>query len=252
MALPEIGSVVRVLLRIPGEQRSGLDSAVGECPPSSLPLGADRRTVRRVEGSWRRIWPGVDPRVVARRSQVVEQDAALRRVLARHHLLNRTDAGGVVGVADDVIGLHATSPATPYLSLHERIRGPFTDLDDALYERRSLVRFKAMRGTVFLVSRRLAPVIFAATRAATLASDRRWLATNDEVYACLAPKVLAALAGQALTRRRAAPDDRRRRRARRGRRHAVRRGTDRAGPAFGQPQQQYLSVPPLGGTRFPT
>lgn len=133
---------------------------------------------------------------------VLEPDVALRGVLARHHLLNRAEAGvgSIVQVADDMVGLHATIPATPYLSLHERIR-PFdsTDLDDALYGRRSLVRLKAMRGTVFVVSRRLAPVVFAATRGATVASDRRWLATNEQAYARLAPKVLAALAGRSLT-----------------------------------------------------
>lgn len=131
---------------------------------------------------------------------IVAEDAALRRVLTKHHLLTRTEASGIVQVADDVVGLHATSPTTPYLSLHERIRSfSSADLDDAVYEQRSLVRLKAMRGTVFLMSRRLAPVVFAATRAATLASDRRWLGTNDEAYARLAPKVLAALAGQPST-----------------------------------------------------
>lgn len=131
---------------------------------------------------------------------VVAQDAALRRVLARHHLMKRTGAAGIVQVADDVVGLHATSPTTPYLSLHERILGfGFADLEDAVYERRDLVRLKAMRGTVFLLSRRLAPLVFAATRAATLASDRRWLGTNDEAYQRVAPKVLAALAGKSFT-----------------------------------------------------
>lgn len=56
-----------------------------------------------------------------------------------------------------------------------------------------------MRGTVFVVSRRFAPVVFAATRAATATSGRRWLGTHEHAYARLAPKVLAALAGQSLT-----------------------------------------------------
>ena len=98
-------------------------------------------------------------------------------------------------MADDVVGLHATLPATPYLSLRERVQCFLaTDLDDALYGRRSLVRLKAMRGTVFVLSRRLAPVVFVATRAATAASDRRWLGTNEQAYALLVPRVLAALA----------------------------------------------------------
>lgn len=131
---------------------------------------------------------------------VVDQRSALWRVLERHHLLESTDPAGVVEVADDVVGLHATSPSTPYLSLHARKRGFLSrDLDDALYERRSLVRVKAMRGTVFLWSLDLAPLVFAATRAATVASDRRWLGINGEDYERVAPRVLAALAGQSLT-----------------------------------------------------
>jgi hypothetical protein len=132
--------------------------------------------------------------------RVVRQDAVRRRVLAKHDLLSRAGAGGAVQVADDVLGLHATSPTTPYLSLFERVQGFASDhLEDALYERRDLVRLKGMRGTVFLFSRRLAPLVFAATRAATLASDRRWLAINADGYARLAPKVVGALAGQSLT-----------------------------------------------------
>jgi hypothetical protein len=52
---------------------------------------------------------------------------------------------------------------------------------------------------VFLFSRRLAPLVFAATRAATLASDRRWLAASADAYARLAPKVVGTLAGRSLT-----------------------------------------------------
>jgi hypothetical protein len=91
-------------------------------------------------------------------------------------------------------------PMGAYLSLHARLqRFELGDLEHALYEQRSLVRLKAMRGTVFLCSRHLAPLTFAATRAATVASDRRWLLANDEVYAHLAPKALATLDGQSMT-----------------------------------------------------
>jgi winged helix DNA-binding protein len=88
----------------------------------------------------------------------------------------------------------------PYQSLHERISDfASADLEKALYERRELMRLKAMRGTVFVWSRRLASLAFAATRAATLAADRRWLAANDRTYARLASRVLAVLAGRSLT-----------------------------------------------------
>lgn len=55
-----------------------------------------------------------------------------------------------------------------------------------------------MRGTVFVVPRDLAPVLFAATRAATLSGDRRWLRVERDHYERWAPRVLDALAGTAL------------------------------------------------------
>ena len=52
----------------------------------------------------------------------------------------------------DLVGLHATDPATPYLSLWARLPG-FTvaDLDAELYKRRSLVKHLAMRRTLWMV-----------------------------------------------------------------------------------------------------
>lgn len=56
-----------------------------------------------------------------------------------------------------------------------------------------------MRGTVFLLSRRLASIAVAATREVTLASDRRWFELDERSYLNTAPAVLDALAGKSLT-----------------------------------------------------
>lgn len=137
---------------------------------------------------------------VSASTPALQHDAALWRVLAQQHLIEPAPGAALAAIADDLVGLHATSPATPVLSLHARVRGfALADLEDALYERRALVRLKAMRGTVFVFSRQMAPLVFAATRAATLASDRRWLGTSAPTYERLAPEVQAALAGQSLT-----------------------------------------------------
>ncbi len=84
--------------------------------------------------------------------------------MAKHHLLDR-DGKSTRAVADDLLGLHATSNVTPYLSLFNRIE-KFSpdDLTKELYETNGLVRVRAMRGTFFLVTRRLRPVIEAATQ----------------------------------------------------------------------------------------
>lgn len=74
-----------------------------------------------------------------------------RARLARRHFLGE-GAESVGGVTADLVGLHATDPATPYLSLWARLPG-FTvaDLDAELYKRRSLVKHLAMRRTLWVV-----------------------------------------------------------------------------------------------------
>ena len=62
---------------------------------------------------------------------------ANRLVMVKNHLLRQSGRGSVVGVADDLCGLHATSSITPYLSLYNRSDG-FSpeDLNRELYLKR--------------------------------------------------------------------------------------------------------------------
>jgi hypothetical protein len=76
-----------------------------------------------------------------------------RARLARRHFLAGQHAGeSITGITSALVGLHATDPATPYLSLWAR-RPQFTvaDLDRELYKHRSLVKHLAMRRTLWLV-----------------------------------------------------------------------------------------------------
>jgi Winged helix DNA-binding domain len=74
-----------------------------------------------------------------------------RARLARRHFLNDR-AASIGGVTADLVGLHATDPATPYLSLWARLPGfTIADLDADLYKRRSLVKHLAMRRTLWMV-----------------------------------------------------------------------------------------------------
>ncbi|AWZ14973.1 winged helix DNA-binding domain-containing protein [Streptomyces sp. ICC1] len=102
-----------------------------------------------------------------------------------------------------MLALHATDPATVYLSVAARTADPAPALlEQALYEDRSLVRMLCMRRTMFVVPRDLAPVVDASTARAVAARERRnllkvlgeqhghgeaWLATTENA-------VLAALA----------------------------------------------------------
>ena len=96
-------------------------------------------------------------------------------VIMKHHLLRPSRKGSVVAVADDLCGLHATSSITPYLSLYNRI-DVFSpeDLNREL-NLQKLQRVRAMRGTLFLVSREMFPVVAIATRASEDKIDRALL-----------------------------------------------------------------------------
>lgn len=97
-----------------------------------------------------------------------------RRLLVRHHLA--ASAADVEQVAGDLVGLHSSDPASVVLAARARL-DPFSvvDLEDALYERRSLVRILAMRRTMFVVPLELAAVMDVACTKALVPAERRKL-----------------------------------------------------------------------------
>jgi hypothetical protein len=73
-----------------------------------------------------------------------------------------------------MVALHATDPASVFLAVWART-GAVTvaDIEDALYERRSLMRMLGMRRTMFVVPVEVAPVIEAACTKAIAVKQRR-------------------------------------------------------------------------------
>ncbi len=133
----------------------------------------------------------------------VDIAARRHRLLVRHHLAR--PAASIEQVAGDLVGLHSSDPATVYLSLWARLR-PFTvaDLEDALYERRTVLRLLAMRRTMFVVPVELAPALQRSSTDALVAGERRKLVAllteagiSDDVETLIArleAETLAALA----------------------------------------------------------
>ena len=98
-----------------------------------------------------------------------------RARLARRHFLS-VSAPSARDVVASVVGLHATDPATPYLSLWARVPGfAVADLDSLMYERRTLVKHLAMRRTLWTVRREDLPVIQAAASDRVADNERRRL-----------------------------------------------------------------------------
>jgi hypothetical protein len=97
------------------------------------------------------------------------------RLGLRHHLAGTAKAG-VVEVARDLVGLHATDPATVYLAARARMLDPrVAAVEQALYEDRELVRILGMRRTMFIEPVELMGVVQAACTDAIAIQQRRLL-----------------------------------------------------------------------------
>jgi hypothetical protein len=108
------------------------------------------------------------------RSITVEERRA--RLAGRHHLAPGARVNDPVVVAGDLVGLHATDPATVYLALRARTRGVDPPaIERVLYEERSLLRMIGMRRTLFVLPLELAAIVQAAcTREIARAQRRRY------------------------------------------------------------------------------
>ncbi|OMC47868.1 winged helix DNA-binding domain-containing protein [Mycobacterium sp. IS-1264] len=102
-----------------------------------------------------------------------------RNRLARRHFLSPTDPQPITRIIAGLVALHATDPATPYLSLWARSPGFATaDLDVELYEKRSALRHLAMRRTLWLVNSDDLAMIQSAASDRVADNERRRLAAD--------------------------------------------------------------------------
>ncbi|MEU8824198.1 winged helix DNA-binding domain-containing protein [Streptomyces sp. NPDC048636] len=135
-----------------------------------------------------------------------------RARLGRRHLLApSTRAATVEEVTDALVALHATDPATVYLSACARLREPRAEeVDRAFYQDLSLVRLLCMRRTMFAVTAGLAPAVYAGAGRAIAVRERAMLVKHlreradgwdEERLAGAEKDTLAALAvrGEATT-----------------------------------------------------
>lgn len=103
-------------------------------------------------------------------------DTAERRArLATRHFL-AAPASSVDQVAGSMVGLHSSDPVTVYLSLQARVDG-FThqQLEQSLYEERSLLRLLGMRRTMFVVPHDLGAIMEAGCTRLLAPAERRRL-----------------------------------------------------------------------------
>jgi hypothetical protein len=114
--------------------------------------------------------------VPALRKRLLDTAERRARLGRRQHLAISARAASPVDVARDLVALHATDPATVYLSIAARVARPSVSaIEDALYQQRQLVRMLGMRRTMFVVHDSLVPVVHAAcTQALAVQLKRRY------------------------------------------------------------------------------
>lgn len=110
-----------------------------------------------------------------------------RARLARRHLLAQPCDDAAAEVARRFVGLHATDPATPYLSLWARVsRFQRSNLDAALYADRTVVKHLAMRRTLWAFDAKDLSAVQSAASDGVAATEHRKLIT-DVVKSGIAP-----------------------------------------------------------------
>lgn len=102
-------------------------------------------------------------------------DAQRRHRLAqRHRLLPGSRTNDLALLADELIGLHASDPATVYLSALVRMADPsIAAIEHALYAERSLIRHHAMRRTMWVMTPATARLAHAAATERIAANERK-------------------------------------------------------------------------------
>ncbi|MGY4737097.1 winged helix DNA-binding domain-containing protein [Streptomyces sp. ATMOS53] len=100
------------------------------------------------------------------------------RLALRHRLAPGARVATPEAVADALVALHGSDPATVYLAVGARLTdaaATVPDTDRALYVERSLVRMHGMRHTVFVFPTELTAVVHASTGLAVAARERATL-----------------------------------------------------------------------------
>lgn len=86
-----------------------------------------------------------------------------------------------MAVAEHLVGLHATDPATVFLSARARVPGlTVADVEAALYDDRTVLRHLGMRRTLFVLPTTLVPVVQAACTDTIAANERKRLVRDVE------------------------------------------------------------------------
>lgn len=132
------------------------------------------------------------PAVATRRVSAAERRD---RLAVRHRLVPGARCDSVLAITDSLVALHSTDPVTVYLSVAARMVHPsLAALDEALYERRSLLRHHAMRRTLWIFGHAAARDAHHGATLAVAAVQRRALLAQLEAAGIASPEAWLATA----------------------------------------------------------
>jgi hypothetical protein len=125
-------------------------------------------------------------------------------VLKKQYLSKSPKDVNFVDIINNLYGLHATVPTTPYLSLFARLNN-FTkqDLDNELYIKRNLGKIRFVRKTVYVLSKNELSTAFSATKEmiGTISMPHlfEYLGVSHNEYRIFSKKIIEILKENAMT-----------------------------------------------------
>lgn len=134
---------------------------------------------------------------------IVSLDQVNQFVLRKQYLINNADNVSIVQVVHSISGLHATSATTPYLSLFSRMRNFKKEaLDEELYQKKNLGKIRCIRKTIFVLSKDVISISFAATnKMVEPVSEKysKYLGVSKQEYEETSKEIVSLLQGRGMT-----------------------------------------------------
>lgn len=124
-------------------------------------------------------------------------------ILHKQHLGFESRTDDIVQTVQDIGGLHAQIPETPYLSLFIRTNNfNKAKLDEELYMNRNLARIKCIRRTLYIFPKHMISSVFSATRRLLeipSESYMKFLGISHQEYEEISKRIIRIMDGQGLT-----------------------------------------------------
>lgn len=133
----------------------------------------------------------------------ISVDRVNQFLLYKQHLTENSRIDDIVQIVNDISGLHATSPKTPYQSLFARTRSFKKEyLDEELYIKRNLGRIRCIRKTIYVLTKEMIPIFYTATKKMVEKASKQYAefrGFSSEKYEEISKSILDILKSREMT-----------------------------------------------------